>query len=119
MTLRLSLRLSLPFATLAALLSLDAGAAERLSVTASHTLDIARPAETISIPWARVNDALPQARSQQLVIKDGAGRTLAYQVTNVAATAKDPKMIGAAYGELLFQYDFKAGEKSADRKSVV
>ena len=109
----MTLRLSLSCAVLASLLAADAGAAERLSVTASHTLDIARPAETISIPWARVNDALPQARSQQLVIKDGAGRSLAYQVTNVAATAKDPKMVGAAYGELLFQYDFKAGERSA------
>lgn len=109
----MNLRLSFPVAAVAALFSFDAGAFDRLSVTASHALDIARPSETISVPWARINDALPQARSQQLVIKDGAGRTLAYQVTNVDATAKDPKMIGAAYGELLFQYDFKAGEKSA------
>jgi hypothetical protein len=34
-------------------------------------------------------------------------------VTNVDATAKDPKFIGVAYGELLFQHDFAAGEKSA------
>lgn len=107
----MTFRLAIPLA--AALLSHAACAAEQLTVSASHTLDIARPSETIAIPWARVNAALPQARNQQLVVKDGAGRTLAYQVTNVDATAKDPKMIGAAYGELLFQYDFKAGEKSA------
>jgi len=107
-------RLSLSsFAVAATLLAAQAHGAGRLDVTASHALDIARPAETIAVPWARVNDALPQARSQQLVVKDAAGRSLAYQVTNVDATAKDPKMIGAAYGELLFQYDFKAGEKSA------
>ncbi|MEX5744334.1 DUF4861 family protein [Massilia sp. X63] len=88
-----------------------AGAAERLTVTVSHTLDIARPAETIAIPWAKVNEALPQALNQQLVVKDAAGRVLPYQVTNIAPTAKDPRFIGAAYGELLFQVDFKPGEK--------
>ena len=107
------LRLSLSLAAFACVFAFDAAAAERLSVTASHALDIARPAETIAIPWARVNEALPQARSQQLVIKDAAGRSLPYQVTNLNATAKDPQMVGAAYGELLFQHDFKAGEKSA------
>jgi hypothetical protein len=38
---------------------------------------------------------------------------LPYQVTNVAPQAKDPKGIGAAYGELLFQHDFAPGEKTA------
>lgn len=107
------LRLSLSLAAFASVFAFDAAAAERLSVTASHALDIARPAETIAIPWTRVNEALPQARSQQLVIKDAAGRSLPYQVINLNATAKDPQMVGAAYGELLFQHDFKAGEKSA------
>jgi pectinesterase len=106
------LRYSLP-ALASALIAFNACAAGRLTVTASHTLDIARPAETISIPWARVNEALPQALAQQLVVKDASGRVLPYQVTNLAPTAKDPKMIGAAYGELLFQHDFKAGLKSA------
>lgn len=92
---------------------LPACAAERLTVTASHKLDIARPAETIAIPWSQVNEALPHALIQSIVVKDAAGRVLPYQVTNVAPQAKDPKMVGAAYGELLFQYDFKAGEKSA------
>ena len=106
-------RLSLSLLAVLATLPAAAAAAERLGVTASHTLDIARPSETIAVPWTRVNDALPNARSQQIVVKDAAGRVLPYQVTNTNATAKDPKMIGAAYGELLFQYDFKAGERSA------
>jgi pectinesterase len=105
------LRLSL-FA-LAAGAACSAGAAERLNVTVSHGLDIARPAETIAIPWARVNEALPHAFSQQLVVKDAAGHVLPYQVTNVAPEAKDPQYVGAAYGELLFQHDFAPGEKSA------
>ena len=104
-------RFSLSAIALAALFATGANAAERLTVTVSHTLDIARPAETIAIPWTKVNEALPQALNQQLVVKDAAGRVLPYQVTNIAPTGKDPKMIGAAYGELLFQVAFKAGEK--------
>jgi hypothetical protein len=90
-----------------------ASAAERLTVTVTHGLDIARPAETIAIPWPKVNDALPHALIQKLVVKDAAGKVLPYQVTNVAPQAKDPKNVGAAYGELLFQHDFAPGEKSA------
>ncbi|MGH8852750.1 MAG: DUF4861 family protein [Telluria sp.] len=106
-------RLNFAALAAAALFTTGAGAAERLTVTASHTLDIARPAETIAIPWASVAAALPQALSQQLVVKDASGRSLPYQVTNLAPTAKDPKMTGAAYGELLFQHDFKPGQKKA------
>lgn len=107
------LRFSLTAAAATLLVAGAANAAERLTVTVTHSLDIARPAETIAIPWAKVNEAVPQALNQQLVIKDAAGRVLPYQVTNVAPTAKDPKFIGAAYGELLFQHDFKPGEKRA------
>ena len=88
-------------------------AAGRLTVTVTHDLDAARPSETIVIPWRDVNAALPGALIQHLVVKDGAGRALPYQVTNVAPLAKDPQGVGAAYGELLFQHDFKPGEKSA------
>jgi pectinesterase len=97
----------------AALAPCLAHAAERLHVTVSHTLDIPRPSETITIPWADVNKALPGALLQKIAVKDSRGRVLPYQVTNVAPMAKDPKNEGIAYGELIFQYDFKAGEKSA------
>jgi hypothetical protein len=91
----------------------SAHAADRLTVTVTHDLDAARPSETIAIPWPDVNAALPGALIQHLVVKDGAGHVLPYQVTNVAPQAKDPKGIGAAYGELLFQHDFRPGEKTA------
>ncbi len=106
-------RLSLTALAAGALFSVAAGAAERLSVSASHTLDIARPSETIAIPWAKVAEALPKALNQQLIVKDAKGRVLPYQVTNLSPMAKDPGMSGVAYGELLFQYDFRAGEKTA------
>jgi hypothetical protein len=92
---------------------LAAGAAERLTITASHDLHAERPSETIAIPWPEVNRALPGALIQHIVVKDADGHVLPHQVTNVAPQAKDPKNIGAAYGELLFQHSFKAGEQSA------
>lgn len=103
-----SLLLSIGFA-LAAVLA----RAEKLTVTVTHDLAIARPSETITIPWTEVNRALPGALLQRLAVKDSAGRVLPYQVTNVAPQAKDPKNEGIAYGELIFQHDFAAGEKSA------
>ena len=88
-------------------------AAELMTVTVTHDLAIARPAETIVVPWSQVNAALPGALLQRIAVKDAAGRILPYQVTNVAPQAKDPKGVGIAYGELIFQHDFAAGEKSA------
>ncbi len=38
---------------------------------------------------------------------------LPHQVTNIAPLAKDPQNVGVAYGELIFQHSFAAGEKSA------
>jgi pectinesterase len=90
-----------------------ASAAERLTVSVTNTLELARPAETIVIPWSSVNQHLPGALLQQIVVKDAAGNVLPYQVTNVKPQAKDPRGEGVAYGELLFQHDFEAGEKSA------
>jgi hypothetical protein len=107
----MNLRLSL--FVLAAATALPALAAGRLSVTVTHPLDIARPSETIAIPWARVNDILPHAQPQHLVVKDAAGHVLPYQIVNVAPEAKDPHYVGVAYSELLFQHDFAPGEKSA------
>jgi hypothetical protein len=88
-------------------------AADQLVITVSHDLTIARPAETITVPWKEVNAALPGALLQRIAVKDAKGQVLPYQVTNVLPQAKDPKGVGIAYGELIFQHDFAAGEKSA------
>ncbi len=88
-------------------------AAGRLTVTVTHDYAGARPAETITVPWSEVNKALPGALLQRIAVKDAQGAVLPYQVTNVAPQAKDPKGEGIAYGELIFQHDFAAGEKSA------
>ncbi|MDI1335332.1 MAG: DUF4861 domain-containing protein [Lacunisphaera sp.] len=88
-------------------------AAGLVTVTVTHDLALARPAETITVNWAELAKALPGAQLQHLAVKDAAGRSLPYQVTNVDPEAKDPKDLGVAYGELIFQHDFAAGEKSA------
>jgi hypothetical protein len=87
--------------------------AATLTVAVTNTGELARPAETIVIPWSSVNLHLPGALLQQIVVKDAAGTVLPYQVTNVAPLVKDPRGEGVAYGELFFQHDFAAGEKSA------
>jgi len=88
-------------------------AADKLTVTVTNDYAAARPAETITVPWADVNQALPGALLQRIAVKDAAGHVLPYQVTNVAPQAKDPKGEGIAYGELIFQHNFAAGEKAA------
>ena len=97
----------------AALIAGSTAHAERLAITVTHTLDQARPAETITVPWADVNRILPGALLQKIVVRDAAGKALPYQVTNVAPEAHDTDNQGIAYGELIFQHDFRAGEKSA------
>ncbi len=103
-------RLAVPFFSIAMIL---AGGARGAIVTVTHDLAAARPAETIAIPWAEIVQTLPGALLQHLEVKDAAGRVLPYQVTNVDPGAGDPSGVGAAYGELLFQHDFAAGEQSA------
>jgi len=98
---------------LASLLAAGTAAAEQLTITVTHGLALARPAETITVPWSEINRVLPGALLQRIAVKDASGRILPYQVTNVAPQAKDPKGEGVAYGELIFQHDFAAGEKSA------
>lgn len=85
--------------------------AQPLAVRASHSLAIARPAEMVAVPWARVAAALPGALTQKLVVKDAAGRSLPYQVTKLDY---DTKGIRAGFADLLFQYDFATGEQAAD-----
>src|SRR3954471_7363764 len=83
-------------------------AADQLNVTVTHDLAIARPSETIAVPWAEVAKAIPGALLQHLAVKDASGRSVPYQVTNIKPEAKDPQGKGIAYGELLFQHDFAA-----------
>ncbi|HWL17135.1 MAG TPA: DUF4861 domain-containing protein [Opitutus sp.] len=88
-------------------------AADRVTITVTHDLAIARPSETITVPWSKISEALPGALLQKIAVRDSRGQSLPYQVTNVAPEAKDPQNKGVAYGDLIFQHNFAAGEKSA------
>ncbi|MYM31136.1 DUF4861 domain-containing protein [Duganella sp. CY15W] len=90
-----------------------AQAAEQARITVTHDLNLARPSETIAVPWSEINRVLPGALIQKIAVKDSQGKLLPYQVSNIAPQAKDPKGIGAAYGELYFQHSFAAGETQA------
>jgi hypothetical protein len=107
-------RSTLKLATVSALLlAANITSAAGLRVTLSHDLDSARPSETVTVAWKDVNAALPGALIQRIAVKDASGKVVPFQVTNVAPQAKDPQNVGAAYGDLIFQHSFKAGEKSA------
>ena len=93
--------------------ALAATAADRVTITVANEFAGARPSETIAVPWTEISAALPGALLQHLAVRDSAGHDLPYQVTNIAPESKDPQNKGVAYGELLFQHDFAAGEKSA------
>ncbi len=88
-------------------------AADSLTVTVTHDLDIARPSETITVPFSEIASAIPGALLQKLAVKNARGESLPYQVTNINPHAKDPQNKGIAYGDFIFQHDFAAGEKSA------
>lgn len=88
-------------------------AAELARITVTHDLNLARPSETIAIPWSEINRALPGALIQKITVKDSRGNVLPYQVSNVKPQAKDPQGVGIAYGELYFQHSFAAGEQQA------
>ncbi len=105
-------RLLAPLA-LIALLSSAAVAADKMTITVTNDLTSARPSEMISLPWKEVEKAMPGALLQKIAVKDAAGHVLPYQVINLDGEAKDPRSQGVAYGDLLFQHDFAAGEKSA------
>ncbi|MES2318368.1 MAG: DUF4861 family protein [Pseudomonadota bacterium] len=98
---------------LLALLAAPLAQADQLNINVTHELALARPSETITVPWSQVNKVLPGAMIQHIAVKDGAGRVLPHQVTNIAPLVKDPLKVGAAYGELIFQYSFAPGEKKA------
>jgi len=94
-------------------LPLAAAGAPTLVVTVANPGALARPAETIAVPWAAVARGLPGARLHHLAVRGPDHGPLAYQVTNVRPQARDPQHVGLAYGDLLFQHDFAAGEAAA------
>lgn len=97
----------LGFCVAAAALSSVASAAG-VTITVSHDLDAGRPAAVIAVPFAEIAKLAPDLRMYHVVVRDPKGRALIAQITNYQHDHR-----GAAYDDLVFSYDFAAGEKRA------
>jgi hypothetical protein len=93
-----------------AALTLAAGAANAagVTITVTHDLDAPRPGAVIAVPFADIARLAPELRMFHVVVRDPGGRTLPSQVTNYQHDHR-----GASYDDLVFSYDFAAGEKRA------
>jgi hypothetical protein len=78
------------------------------TITVLNDLDVARPAATIAVPFADIARVDPNLRMYHVVVRDPKGRVLPAQITNYQHDHK-----GIAYDDLVFPYDFAAGEKRA------
>ncbi len=83
-------------------------AAEPMIVTVANASGLARPAETIDVPWTEIASRLPGALPDHLTVRDAAGQLLPTQYTNF-----HPDDRTGVYDDFLFQHDFAAGEKTA------
>jgi hypothetical protein len=77
-------------------------------ITVTQELDAARPSQVVAIPFTQIAAVLPDARMYHLVLRDPGGKVVAAQVTNYQHDHR-----GANYDDLVFEYDFAAGEKRA------
>ena len=91
----------------AAALSSVASAAG-VTITVTNELDAARPAAVVAVPFAEIAKLAPDLRMYHVVVRDPKGRALASQITNYQHDHR-----GAVYDDLVFSYDFAAGEKRA------
>ncbi|HEU4781550.1 MAG TPA: DUF4861 family protein [Steroidobacteraceae bacterium] len=78
------------------------------TVTVTHELGAARAGEIVTVPFAQIAAVMPEARMFHLVVRDSKGRVLPSQITNYEHDHR-----GAQYDDLVFSYDFAAGEKRA------
>ena len=101
-------RLAAPAALGALALGASVAGAADATITVSHELDAARPAEIVAVPFTQIAAVAPALRMYHVVVRDPKGRALPLQVTNYQHDHR-----GAQYDDLVFAYDFPAGEKRA------
>ncbi len=89
-------------------LAASAAGAGGATITVTHELASARSAEIVAVPFARIAAVAPGLRMFHVVVRDPKGRSLPLQITNYQHDHK-----GAQYDDLVFTYDFAAGEKRA------
>jgi pectinesterase len=82
-----------------------AGAAGAI-VTVTQDLNTVRPRQVVAIPYSQIAAVLPDARMFHLVVRDSKNRVLPTQITNYQHDHR-----GVSYDDLVFEYDFAAGQK--------
>jgi hypothetical protein len=87
-------------------LSTQSASAAAATITVTHELGTARPAEVIAVPFSQIAPLMPEARMYHLVVRDPKGRVIPSQITNYEHDHR-----GVSYDDLVFSYDFAAGEK--------
>lgn len=80
----------------------------KVTLTVTHELDAARPGSHVVVPFAEIAAVEPSLRMFHVIVRDPKGRSLPLQITNYEHDHR-----GATYDDLVFQYDFAKGEKSA------
>jgi hypothetical protein len=83
-------------------------AADKITVTVTNDLDLARPAEVIVVPWKEIASGLPEVLPSHLIVKDASGAIVPDQLMNFR-----PEERHDYYQSLIFQHDFAAGEHTA------
>ena len=96
-------------AAIAALTFGAAASGATVAITVANDLDAARPAAVIAVPFAQIARLAPELRMYHVVVRDPKGRPRPAQVTNYQHDHR-----GASYDDLVFSYDFAAGEKRAE-----
>ena len=92
---------------IATALSFPASAfAGKATVILHNDAKIARPAETIVIPFVDVKKALPDVTFDQVVVRNRKGEIVPSQVTAMKHVHRGP----AEYDDLIFQVDFAVGK---------
>lgn len=80
--------------------------AAKATVVLHNDAKLARPAETIVIPFVEVKKALPDLTFDQVIVRDARGTIIPSQVTAMKHIHRGP----AEYDDLIFQRDFRADE---------
>jgi len=100
-------RAALAFSIAAALgLSAQSALAAKATIVLHNDARLARPAETIVIPFAEIKQALPDLTFDQIIVRDAKGTVIPSQVTAMKHIHHGP----AEYDDLIFQRDFRANE---------
>ena len=79
------------------------------TITVTQELDAVRPATIVSVPFKQIAAVAPELRMYHVVVRDPKGRVLPSQITNYQHDHR-----GVQYDDLVFSYDFAAGEKRVE-----